>query len=495
MPEAATDSSGGSARGTAPAPRGRILVIDDEEAIRDSLETVLELERFRADTAADGASGLSALASHNYDLVVLDLMLPDMSGMDVLERIREADPIIPVLLLTAYGTVENAVQAIRLGADDFLTKPWNNDKLILAIEQTIARRRLETENARLKRELRERYSFSNIVGKSEPMQEVFRLVGQVAPSRSTVLISGESGTGKELIAKAIHANSPRADRPFIPVNSGSIPVDLLESSLFGHVKGAFTGAINSRKGFFEAADSGTLFLDEIGTLGVETQAKLLRVLQEREFMPVGSNDLIRVDVRIVAATNEDLDDLVRKGEFREDLYYRLNVINVRLPPLRDRRSDIPLLVKHFFDYYCRENEKFLADDGSSTLAFSPEAMTLLMDYDWPGNVRELENAVERAVVLATAAEVGLDVLPKKVLGRGGVSHPTLPVEFQPDADASLPEIVEDFERRVIMSGLERCNWNQTETAKSFRVALSTLNQKIQRLGIDVKKEKERRAGA
>ena len=466
--------------------RGRILLIDDEEVIRDSLETLLGLERFQVTTAADAASGLKAAGESSFDLVLLDLMLPDRSGLEVLQEIRDDDALTPVLMLTAYGSVETAVKAIRLGADNFLTKPWNNEKLVLEIEQTIARRRLEAENLRLRSELRERYSFDNIVGRSEPMQEVFRLVSQVAPSRSTVLITGESGSGKELIAKAIHAHSPRADKPFIPVNSGSIPVDLLESALFGHVKGAFTGAISSHKGFFEAANGGTLFLDEIATLTPETQAKLLRVLQERELMPVGSNEVIQVDVRIIAATHEKLEDLIKSGDFREDLYYRLNVIGIHLPPLRERRGDIPLLVRHFFDRFCRENQRFLDAKGHSKLEFSSDAMSVLMDHAWPGNVRELENAVERAVVLATGEQVDVNALPEQlVTGSGRPAR--APIDFTPAAGASLPEIVEEFERGIIVAELERCGWSQTEAAKKLHVALSTLNQKIQRLGIDIKK--------
>jgi DNA-binding NtrC family response regulator len=447
------------------------------------------LESFEVATAEDAGAGLAALSRGVYDLVLLDLMLPDRPGLEVLAEIREHDTTTPIVMLTAYGSLETAVKAIRSGADDFYTKPWNNDKLIHGIEQTIARRRLELENRRLREELRSRYSFDNIIGKSEAMQEVFRLVSQVAPSRSTVLITGESGTGKELIAKAIHAHSPRADGPFIPVNSGSIPSDLLESTLFGHVKGAFTSASYTRKGSFEVADGGTILLDEVGTLNPETQAKLLRVVQEREFMPVGSNEVRRVDVRIVAATNEDLGEMVKRGEFREDLYYRLNVIGLKLPPLRDRRGDIPLLVQHFFDRFCRENDRFVASDGSSELEFSAEAMRLLMDYPWPGNVRELENAVERAVVLANDRSVTLEALPEALLERHGVERTKLDIDFKPAAGASLPEIVEEFERRLIIDELRQAEWNQTETAKRLTVALSTLNQKIQRLGIDVKKLK------
>lgn len=474
---------------TATPPRGRILIVDDEESIRDSLETLLDLEGFETTSAVDVASGMQALETKSFDLVLLDLMLPDKSGLEALADIRENDTSTPVVMLTAYGSLETAVQAIKLGADDFLTKPWQNDKLILGIEQTMERRRLAAENLLLREEFREKYRFENIVGRSDAMQDVFRLIGQVAPSRSTVLITGESGTGKELVAKAIHANSPRSDKPFVPVNSGSIPVDLLESSLFGHVKGAFTGASFNKKGSFEAADGGTLFLDEVGTLGIETQAKLLRVIQEREFMPVGSNDVKKVDVRIVAATNDNLQELVSKGQFREDLFYRLNVIGLHLPPLRDRRGDIHLLVRHFFDRYCRENEKFIEGDSGSSLEFSPDAMRILMEHAWPGNVRELENVVERAVVLATSEKVPVEALPDSLLGKHGVARPSLPADFKPTGGASLPEMVEDFERQLILAELKEARWNQTETAKRLRVALSTLNQKIQRLGIDVKKRK------
>ena len=470
--------------------KGNILIIDDEDAILESLETLLELEQYEVSTASDGASGIAALDSKSFDLVLLDLMLPDRSGLDVLEDVRSRDRETPIVMLTAYGSIETAVQAIRLGATDFFTKPWNNEKLLLEIDQTIQRRSLERENAHLKNVLKARFSFSNIIGKSDSMQRVFDLVGQVAPSRSTVLIHGDSGTGKELIAKAIHANSPRAGKPFVPVNTGSIPLDLLESTLFGHVRGAFTGAIQTRRGCFDVADGGTIFLDEISTLSVDTQAKLLRVIQEREFMPVGASEAVKVDVRIVAATNDELEKLVAEGSFREDLYYRLNVIQVNLPALNERREDIPLLSDHFFDKYCQENERFLDVNGHSSLEFSPAAMKILMNHNWPGNVRELENVVERAVVLATAPEIGADLLPESLLGTDGAARMRMPVTFKPAAGASLFEVVEEFERRVILEELEKAGWSQTETAKRLRVALSTLNQKIQRLNIDVKRHRE-----
>jgi transcriptional regulator with GAF, ATPase, and Fis domain len=311
----------------------------------------------------------------------------------------------------------------------------------------------------------------------------------VAPARSTILITGETGTGKELIAKAIHANSPRAEQLFVAVNSGSLPPDLLESTLFGHVKGAFTSAIQSKKGYFEVADKGTIFFDEIGTLGAETQIKLLRVIQEKEFTPLGSTDPIKVDVRILAATNADLHQMVKDGKFREDLYYRLDVIKVALPPLRERKEDIPLLVDHFLNFYCRENNKFLDAGGRSAITFSPEAMQILMEHAWPGNVRELENVVERAVVLSAEPVAPVEVLPDSLLQANGVRISRGEGGLLP-ADASLFEIVNDFERKTIIERLEQCNWSQTEAAETLHVPLSTLNQKIKRLDIRIRKRGE-----
>ncbi len=467
-------------------PKGRILVVDDEADIRESLETLLCLEGYAVELAQNGAEGLRRAESANYDMVLLDLMMPDRSGMEVLREIRERDTETPVFMITAYGSVEVAVNALKNGANDYFSKPWDNEKLLLEIDRMIAHSRLARENAQLKRALKQ-YSFPNIIGKNDRMLRILDLVTQVAPSRATILITGETGTGKELIAKGIHANSARADQPFVPVNSGSVPAELLESALFGHVKGAFTGAIASRKGYFETANKGTIFFDEIGTISPETQAKLLRVIQEREFMPVGSTDTIKVDVRIIAATNADLKKLVDDGKFREDLYYRLNVINLALPPLRERKEDIPPLVEHFFQKFARENEKFLDADGKSLLGMDPEAMRLLLDYNWPGNVRELENAVERAVVLASQATVLVDVLPDSILQEGGVKIRRDASGMLP-ADASLPEILADFERRKIMDALESVSWSQTDAAEKLHIPLSTLNQKIKRLSIDVKRK-------
>jgi DNA-binding NtrC family response regulator len=431
-------------------------------------------------SAATGREGLTLLGERTFDIVLLDLALPDKNGMDVLAEIHMLNPLQPVIMITAYGTVENAVRAMQGGATNFIQKPWDNEKMLADVRAAVARQRAEEENVQLKRALKQRYDFENIVGKSEPMLKIFDLVSQVAPSRSTILLQGESGTGKELIAKAIHLHSARRDRSFVPVNTGSMPADLLESNLFGHVKGAFTSAIASKKGLFEVADRGTLFLDEIGTMSLDTQSKILRVLQDRKFMQLGGTQEMQVDVRIIAATNVDLRQMVREGRFREDLFYRLNVITIDLPPLRQRREDIPLLVDHFLKKYSDENER-------PRCRVSTEALRPLLTYPWPGNVRELENVIERAVVLSSGTEITPDLLPDHILGRGT----PIPV-VDTDPAASLFDIMEDCERRIIMDMLEKCGWNQTEASERFHVPLSTLNQKIKRLNIEIKKKNNHR---
>jgi len=459
-----------------PGLGGAVLIIDDEAEIRESLQTLLEMEGFAVETANTGEAGLQRIGEHPFDLVLLDLALPGRDGLEILADIRAHETRLPVIMITAYGTVENAVRAMQSGAANFVQKPWDNEKLLADVRAAVGWRRAEEENIQLKRALKQRYNFENIVGKSEAMLKIFDLVAQVANSRSTVLLQGESGTGKEVIAKALHLNSPRHDRPFVPVNTGSMPTDLLESTLFGHVKGAFTSAIASKKGLFEMADRGTLFLDEIATMGLDTQAKILRVLQDRRFMHLGGVQEVQVDVRIIAATNIDLRQSVRDGRFREDLFYRLNVITIELPPLRQRREDIPLLVDFFLKKYAEENDRPVRH-------ITPEALRPLMSYSWPGNVRELENVIERAVVLSSGAEITLDLLPDNLLGRGSAF--TL---HDPPSDSSLFEIVEDVERRIITDMLEKCSWNQTEAAERFKVPLSTLNQKIRRLNIEIKKK-------
>jgi DNA-binding NtrC family response regulator len=458
------------------------LVVDDESEIREGLGFLLGAEGFEVSAAPDAEAAVKSLEEQPYDLVLLDVNLPGKNGLEFLNDLHRRDPDLPIILITAYGSIDMARAAFKSGAQDYITKPWNNDELLVQVAQAVQQRRLREENLQLKRALKQRYNFPNIIGKSDPMLRVLDLVSQVAPSRSTVLIAGESGTGKELIAKAIHSASPRADRAFVPVNTGAMPVDLLESTLFGHVKGAFTSAVASKKGLFEVADQGTIFFDEIGTIGYETQAKLLRVIQERAFMRLGGTETIKVDVRVLAATNVDLRKLVAEDRFREDLYYRLNVITIYLPPLRERKEDIPLLVEFFARKYCQENSK-------PARQFTPQAMRLLLDYDWPGNVRELENVVERAVVLSPGSEMGVELLPE-FLSANGASAAQLLSLVREKANPSLFEVMEECERRIILDMLERTNWNQTEAAERFQVPLSTLNQKIKRLSIDIRRKRE-----
>jgi len=462
------------------SPKGSVLIIDDEQEIRESILELLRMEGYSADAAATAEEGLKKVEGGVFDLVLLDINLPDRNGLELLKVIKHEAPEVGVIMITAYDSSQMAFQASREGAESYITKPWDNDKLLLEVRNLLDKSRLQAENLQLRRALK-RFSLPNLVGKSDKMQKVMDLITQVAVSRATVLINGESGTGKELVAKTIHAMSPRADHSFVPVNTGSMPVDLLESTLFGHVKGAFTSVIATKRGLFELADQGTIFFDEIGTVGVETQAKLLRVIQEREFMRLGGTETIKVDVRILAATNADLRKLVVTGHFREDLYYRLNVINICLPPLRDRKEDIPHLVEHFL-------RKFAEENGRNGLQFAPAAMKTVMDYDWPGNVRELENAVERAVVLASGPTLGPDLLPEQLFQNG--SRGALGSASEDLTGRSLFEIMEAKERTVILEMLARTNWSQTDAAERFKIPLSTLNQKIKRLQIDVKRRGE-----
>ncbi|MGH9486591.1 MAG: sigma-54-dependent transcriptional regulator [Terriglobales bacterium] len=467
-------------------PALRLLVVDDEAAIRESLELLFRTEGFEVESAADAAAGWNCFQNGIFDAVLLDVALPASSeassrpapsgGLDLLRRMHSAGAV-PVTMISAYATVELAVQAMQAGAQTFLQKPWNNEKLLADVRAAIAAARMSQENLQLKRALKQRYGFENIVGKSEAMLRVFDWVAQVAASRSTVLLQGESGTGKELIAKALHAHSARAEFPFVPVNSGSMTVDLLESTLFGHVRGAFTGAIAPKKGLFEIADRGTIFLDEIGNMSLETQAKILRVLQDRRFMRLGSVEEVQVDVRVIAATNVNLKSLVAEGKFREDLFYRLNVLSLTLPPLRERREDIPLLVEFFLVGFAAENRM-------APRRLTPEALRYLLDYTWPGHVRELENVIERAVVLSTAPLIGPDLLPEIITGdRASAYRATASGERNPQ---TLFAVVDEFERRLIVDMLEQTHGRQTEAAERFQIPVSTLNQKIKRHGIDVK---------
>jgi DNA-binding NtrC family response regulator len=458
-----------------------ILVIDDEEVMRDVLQTLLSEAGYRVTMASDGAEGLAIARRHSFHAAIVDVMLPEVGGLDVLDELRKIDPELVVLMITAFASVETAIQAMKKGAFDYVTKPFKHEEVLHILRNGLNSRHLRAENRDLRTALADQGRFTEIVGKSQRMQQVFNLITQAAPSRSTILVVGESGTGKELVAKAVHANSPRAEKPFVVVNSGSLPHDLLESNLFGHVKGAFTGAVYAKKGLFEVADKGTLFFDEIGNIPLETQAKLLRVMQEREFMRLGGVETMKVDVRIVAATNIDLRRAVEDGRFREDLFYRLNVIAVQLPPLRQRKEDIPSLVSHFALKYSLENDKAVS-------GVSPEAMQALLDYDWPGNVRELENVVERGVVLTTSGRIERELIPDHVRTAPNFHVPQMSV---PPEGINLRDVIGSFERRLIESTLEATGGVQKEAARLLGLKPTTLNEMIKRHNILLPRERDR----
>jgi two-component system, NtrC family, response regulator PilR len=450
-----------------------ILIVDDEEVLQDVLSSLIRKEGHHPLSARSGEEALAQLEREDVDLVLLDLMLPGMSGQEVLKRIRQSDPDQVVVVITAYSSIEGAITAMRDGAFHYIPKPFKNEEVLLTVRKGLEQRRLTAENRALKEQLRQRFGFDNIIGKSKPMQQVFDLIRLAAPSKSNILVTGESGTGKELVAKAIHHHSRRAQGPFVTVNSGSMPADLLESNLFGHVKGAFTGAVASKKGLLEVAEGGSVFFDEIGNVPLETQAKLLRVIQEKEFMRLGGVETLKADVRIIAATNADLEAEVARGTFREDLYYRLNVITVHLPPLRKRSEDIPLLAQHFLGLCARENEKPLAK-------ISPAAMEALLDYHWPGNVRELENAIERAVVLSSGEVLGVDLLPGAVRQRGPVA---VPQPVPSTNGVSFKESVASYERQLIIRALQSSGGVQKRAAEILKLKPTTLHEMMKRLDI------------
>ena len=444
---------------------------DDEEVMRDVLSTLLSSESYTVDLAQSGSQAIEMIKNNDYEVLLLDLMMPDMDGFQVLGELQNMGNTPAAVVLTAFASIDRAVEATKLGAYSFIAKPFKNDELLVAVKNAMEHRRLLEENRHLKRTLRDRFSFHNIVGKSPAMQQVFELITQVAPRRSTVLIQGESGTGKELVAKAIHAASGRADAPFVAINCGNIPSELLESELFGHVRGAYTGAATAKKGLFEIANGGTLFLDEVATISMEIQSKLLRVIQEREFRRLGGLENIKVDVRIIAASNSDLQTAVEKGTLRDDLYYRLNVIVIRIPPLRERTDDIPLLTEHFIKKYEAENQR-------KDLSIEPPAMKALMDCEWRGNVRELENVIERAVVLSPGNLITADIFPRNV---------TIPrLERLPDFSkkaVSLKQMVGNYEKELILAALDKTNGNQKKAAQLLSVNATTLSEKLKRLGI------------
>ena len=450
----------------------RVLIVDDEEQMRELLAKVLEKNGYQVTTAGDGGQALTLLEKEPMDLVVTDVRMPGLDGMEALKAIKELNPEIVVIIMTAFGSIDQAVQAVKEGAYDYINKPFKIDEMLLTIKKALEERRLRHEVTALRHELHTRYHFENLIGKSRAMQEVFSLIEQVASSRSTMMIYGKSGTGKELVARAIHYNSLRANKAFVAVNCAAIPSELLESELFGHEKGSFTGAIATKVGKFELATGGSLFLDEVGSMRLDLQAKILRALQEREIERVGGTRTIKIDVRVIAATNRDLKKAVEEGTFREDLYYRLNVVPITLPPLRQRRDDIPLLVEHFIAKYNREFNRRVK-------GFSAGATAALYQYDWPGNVRELENVIERAVALAQSETISLRELPLdiSILGRDMI-------EDIQKAGLSLREARSHFEKQYILNILEKVQWNQTEAARLLGLHRNTLLWKLQRLGIE-----------
>ena len=463
------------------ATHGTILVIDDEEVMREVLEALLSREGYDVRLASDGYAGLELARTMAFDAVVVDVMMPGIDGLTVLTELKAIDEDLPVVMVTAFASVETALTAMKKGAFDYITKPFKNDEVAAVIRNASERTRLQRENRILKQNLQSHGNrFSNIIGRSSKIRQVFDLIMQAAPSRTTVLINGESGTGKELVARALHNNSTRADKAFVTVNSGNLPPDLLESNLFGHVKGAFTGAVVPKKGLFEIADKGTIFFDEIGNVPLETQAKLLRVIQEREFMRLGGVDNIKVDVRIIAATNVDLRNMMEDGKFREDLYYRLHVIAVNLPSLRERKEDIPLLVHHFLEKYGEENNR-------RGLELSPEALDLLIEYDWPGNVRELENVIERAVVLCSGNRIEDDLIPEHVRTTRRFQLPNFVL---PPEGISFKEVTGDFERRLIETTLEASGGVQKRAAELLHIKPTTLNEMIKRYDIRPRRKRQ-----
>ena len=453
-------------------PIARILVVDDEPVVQDVLHRLLDRAGYAVRATATAAEALVAAAQDDPDLIVLDVMLPDGNGLELLREFRRQAPDRPVIMMTAYGSVADAVAAMKQGAFHYLTKPFANDEVTLLVDKALDTRRLRQENRMLRSLLEGEGAFEGIVGRSPAIREVFRLIEQLAPSRSTVLIAGESGTGKELVARAIHRRSPRAAGPFVSVNVAGIPPELMEATLFGHLRGAFTGATSSREGLFRAAEGGTLFLDEIGALRLDLQAKLLRVMQERSFMPVGSTDSVSVDVRVLAATNVDLRLLVERGQFREDLFYRLDVLRLLLPPLRERGDDAALLAAHFARRYAVEHGKTLED-------LEPAALRALTAHPWPGNVRELENAMIRAVVLATGPRLRVEDLPLDVRVDAAGSGP----ETGPRAPLPLAEALATYERNLIRQALRETGGVQRQAAARLGLRPTTLHEKMKRLGV------------
>ncbi len=447
----------------------RILVVDDEKSMRDFLSIMLKKEGHEVVAAENGDGAVKAVQAEIFDLVITDVKMPGVDGIELLKIIKEVSPETVVIMITAFATAETAVEAMKLGAYDYITKPFKVEEIKLIIQKALEKRLLRRENILLRREIESRAGFENFIGKSGPMQRVFSLIRQVADAKSTVLITGESGTGKELVAKAVHFNSSRKDRPFVTVNCGALPETLLESELFGYMKGAFTGAASNKQGLFEAANGGTIFLDEISATTPALQIKLLRVLQEREFMRVGGTSVIKVDVRVIAASNKDLASEVATGSFREDLYYRLNVIPIQLPPLRDRREDVPLLAGFFVKKYTQ---------GRELKKIAPDAMNLLMNYRWPGNVRELENTIERLVILCPGDTISSELIPDIIKD----IRPTpvlIPSEI-PDEGIDMEALLQNAEKALLKKALDKAGGVKTEAAKLLSLTFRSFRHRLQK---------------
>jgi len=446
----------------------RILVVDDEASHRTMLKAVLGSEGYQIFEADDGKTAIEAVEREFYDLILMDVRMTELDGIEAMQEIKKISPAIPIVIMTAYASVKTAVDALKSGAYDYLTKPLDIEELKILIHKALDHYRLREENIVLKERLADRFDFSRIIGKSKPMKDLFEALAMIAPSDATVLLYGESGTGKEIVANALHENSPRARKPFIKVSCAALPETLLESELFGHERGAFTGAIGRKAGRFQLANGGTIFLDEVSEMSPTTQVKLLRVLQEREFEPLGSTKTIRVDIRIIAATNKNLEEEVKKGNFREDLFYRLNVVPIELPPLRRRKEDIPLLAKHFLNIYCEKTE-------TPIKGFLLKTMDLMIRYDWPGNIRELENAIERAVLFCQGEYISPQDLPHAVHGAEDEDLPRVAVP----SGMTLKEV----EREVILQALEEAEGNRTQTARILGISRKTLQNKLKEYGI------------
>ncbi len=446
--------------------KAHVLVVDDERSIRDSLKTVLQEEGYQAKTASDGKEALNLLHQEDFDILITDLKMPEMDGLELTKKCLQAYPKTAVMIITAYGSLDSAIQALRLGAQDYILKPFDFDDVLLKVQRIIRQKEILLENKLLRREIHGRYDFSNIIGQSPQMQKVFNLIRKVAKTKGNVLITGKSGTGKELVARAIHFNSDRANKPFVPINCGAIVGTLMESEFFGHKKGSFTGAIQDKDGYFKMADGGTLFLDEVGDIPLPLQVKLLRAIEEGTIMPVGATEPIEVDVRIIAATNRDLLKDMEEGRFREDLYYRLNVVEIKLPSLNERREDIPLLVDHFIKKYNKELKR-------NILGTDNETMRILMNYPYKGGIRELENVIERALILCEGEYITKQDLPPNMIGE----------EFDEGMPDRLKDAVAAFEKRHIINVLKRTNNDKEEAAKILDISLSSLYRKMDELNI------------